>query len=382
MGKKNQQHQSSPSNTADSPTQPSNTAATPTPTTTKDTTQMSNETTTETAALAPTEQETTALAVPPTDREVLKALANRLPAKYKSDVLFLKRPSSEELFAAIEKLPSDEQDKMITLAAKTRPKKQGVHTTRSGFQPISVRIYQGTGNDPVRPQKMTPGEFYNAAGIVMGEKIEGTVIHVFEGRTLWPAKDAGGDNQSKAPICVSLDRVEGSKYGSCQACPLSTKAYNQGGCPKDVTIIFVDKELTGVYSLTFAKTSYAAGDALVKMLQKSENIWDRQVSITAQERTEKDYKWYVIKATPVSDPKNPANNYTPKNLHPIYEMLSKVVDADVYYPQLADIYDRSKNSADSNANGGGAAKGETIDESLLGTTATTEGDNPDFSKDV
>ena len=304
-----------------------------------------------------------------------QALANRLPAEYRQDVLFLKRPTPEELFNTVSSLPASFQDKMMTLVAKTRPKKQGAHTTSTGFAPTALKLYHGVGNDPVRPAKMVAGEFYTGDSRVVGEKFNAVVLHFYMGRILWPPQ---GSTDSKAPICVSADRVTGSKYGSCLSCELAKRPYVQGGCMQEITFFLLDEDMTSIYELKFSKTSYKDGESLMKVINKSENIWDRWVTFEAQERTEGTKRWFVQKASPVMDPKNPDKANTPKELHKLFSDLSKIIDADVYYPFLAEIHDRLNGTAKEKPAGGENAASSFDEKSALGADT----DNPDYSKDV
>lgn len=304
-----------------------------------------------------------------------RALADRLPAKYREDVLLLKRPSSEELLNIVTALPTAQQDKMMMLVAKTRPKKQGVHTTATGFAPTSLKLFHGVGADPARPKTTLPGQYYGSDSRVVGEKFTAVPLGFYQGRILWPPQGAGGDNASKAPICVSADRTTGSKYGACGSCALGSKPYTQGGCTLEVTFWVLDEDMTSIYELKFNKSSYGAGESLVKILMKSENIWDRWFTFETQERTEDSKRWYVQKASPLVDTKSPDRTNSDKVLHPLFSALSKVLDADVYFPMLADINDRSKASPEK---GTAAAPVENFDEKAF--LASDTGDSPDYSK--
>lgn len=312
--------------------------------------------------------------------ETRKKLMERIPADKRDDLALLSRPSPTQLSMLVEKLPEEDQEVMLELASRTNPKKQGAHGVRQGFQPIPIRLYQGTGNDPMRPAKLPPGEYYTGDSRKLGESFTAVVLNYFDGRTLWPARESGDKN----PICSSVDRKTGSKYGSCAVCPNADRKYNEGGCALETTfyLMITDKETAGIYTLTVSKTSYGAGTALKKIVDRSNSLWDRLIKFEAQERQgteDKSQRWFVIKAGPVTDPKNSQAGYSKKQLHPLFDAFSRVIDADVYYPMLADTHDRSKANPDGAAP---AADGETVDEAaLLGNTATT-GDNPDFSTDV
>ena len=335
---------------------------------------------TETTLIKP---EDTTLATVSPDVEASRILASRLPARYRGDVLMLKRPSPEDLFNIVLKLPQAQQDKMLELVRKLNPKKQGLHTTRQGFSPTQVRLYQGTGTDIARPKATLKGQFYTADSRVLGEKFTCAVLTVVEGRIMWPQRPEKGaavstdGPVSKMPLCYSLDRLEGSRYGSCATCPNSTKQYTMGGCAREVIVYFMDSEMTGVYELRFSKTSEGAGNQLLKILNKSENPWDRWFVFESAERTDsvKDYNWCVQKISPVNHATDATKNDTPKELHPLFTALSKIIDVDVYFAGLADVYDRSKSSTEAGVGAGSAA--DTADEKALLTPGGD--DNPDYS---
>lgn len=324
------------------------------------------------------DNETTALApAPASDGSWLstaRQLAERVPLSKRDDVLMSSRPSPSQLMDLVSALPAGAQESMADLVRKTNPKKQGAHGSRMGFRPTAVKLYQGTGNDPVRPPKMSSGEFYSADSRVLGEKLDIAILGFYEGRTLWPARDSGEKN----PLCWSWDRQMGSRYGECSSCPMASKRTNEGGCGSDITFWFVDLAMTGLYSLTFSRTSYGAGSALQKIITKSENIWDRVIRLETQERTVGDKRWYVIKASPVIDVKNPKLGDTDRALHPMFRAMSQILDADVYYPNLAEVYDRAKGAPEASA----GAEGEVVDVGALLGNSATEGDNPDFSVDT
>lgn len=308
-----------------------------------------------------------------------KALAMRLPPEVRPRVLALKRPSPAELTDIVMKLPEAAQEAMMTLVSKTNPEKQGLHSSRNGFEPTSLRIYQGTGNDPTRPKQTIPGQFYSADSRVVGEKFNAVPLAIYEGQILWPPKDSG-EKESKAPICVSVDRITGSKYGACGTCPLAPehRQYTQGGCMREITVYLLDEALTSIYELKFNKTSEGAGRALMGVMKKSNNLWDRWFTFETKERVDKDKKWFIIQTGPVADASK-AN--TPLAYHPLFTALSKVIDTDIYYTQLANIHDRAKSSAEAGgAAAGGEAAGSTFDEKafLKGDTEAA----PDYSKDV
>lgn len=307
-----------------------------------------------------------------------KALAARLPPEARVRALQLKRPTPEELMDIVLALPEDKQEAMMLLVSKTNPEKQGLHTSSSGFEPTGLKLYHGVGNDATKPRQTLPGQFYSTDSRVIGEKFTAVVLAIYEGQILWPPKTDG--NESKAPICVSVDRKTGSKYGSCAACPLApeVRQYTQGGCMREITAYLLPDDLSSIFELKFSKTSEAAGRALMGVMKKSNSLWDRWFTFEAKERVESTKKWYVIQASPVADA---VKAVTPTMFHPLFTSLSKVIDTDVYYTALANVHDRVKNSTDtSGAPAPAGASGTTFDEKefLKSDTAAA----PDYSKDV
>lgn len=315
---------------------------------------MTNETTTELAPVDP-----------------IRELAARLPANRQDAVLSLSRPSPVEMRNQVDALPKELQQPILDLLSRTRPKKKGLHTTNTGFSPTNLKLFQGTGNDPARPAKLPPGNFYSADSVDRGSEIKAVILGAYQGRKLWPQRDDAGSGGG-APICYSMDRETGSKYGACRPCPLAFKNVKEGGCSREVVVFFTDEDLSGIYSLYFTGTSVSAGEGLVRVLQRSDNLWDRYFTIESVEMSRDKFRWFVIKASPTNDTKNPENNSPPKELHPIFSAFSTILDLDVYYPQLANVYDRPETLDEEDAE-------VSVDEDSL---LMSEADDGDFSGDI
>jgi hypothetical protein len=275
-------------------------------------------------------------------------------------------------------LPEASQEAMMTLVSKTNPEKQGLHSSSSGFEPTALKLFHGVGNDPTRPRQTLPGQFYASDSRVIGEKFNAVPLAIYDGQILWPPQ-SNDSKESKAPICVSVDRKTGSKYGSCASCPLAPelRPYTQGGCMREVTAYLLDENMTSIFELKFAKTSEGAGKSLMGVMKKSNNLWDRWFTFEAKERVDGTKKWYVMQTGPVVDA---AKVNTPVGFHPLFAALSKVIDTDIYYTALANIHDRLKNSADAGGAAAPGAAGPAFDEKafLKGDTEAA----PDYSKDV
>ena len=296
-----------------------------------------------------------------------QALAARLPEAYHEAVMLMERPTPVSLLQQVATLPAEWQEKLTALVRRMRPQKQGVHTKGSGFKIAEIRLYQGTGSDPARPAKMAPGGFYTDDSREIETPFVDAILGLHETRTLWPPRD--GSVESKGPLCYSLDSVQGSRYGLCSACPKAALLQRDGGCGQEVVAYVVDREMTGIYSIKFSKTSLREGRKLIRLVQAGDEIWSRWISFAEQEYKEGSKRWFGYKVGAVES-KNQADVHVPKALDPIFRGLSQALDAEVYYPALADLYDRSKT--------GGGAPQAGLPAETFEPLANPSG-NPDYS---
>jgi hypothetical protein len=280
----------------------------------------------------------------------------------REDILSLRQPAASEFMALVESFPAEKRSNVLNLIGRMKPK-QGDHSSKTGFSPMPLKLYQGTGDDPNRPSDCPVGTFY-APFTKMGSSFKGLVLGVIQGRTLWPPRDEG-----KAPVCSSVDRVTGSKYGSCQTCAYSSKKTTEGGCGSDTVVYLLDQNLTGIYELRFMSTSAPAGNTLVKALKNANTLWGYWVTFSNEKRTNGDKKWHILKAEPVMD----HNEAPPAYLDPLCSLFSQLIDALIYWPQRAMVMERLS----SNALSGGVAEADTFTLKEL----TTPGGNSTSSKD-
>lgn len=274
-----------------------------------------------------------------------KALAERLPLDHKDRerVLMLERPSPAMLIEAIGQLPEEWQPKVMSLVRRMRPIKQGLHIQGSGFKVGEIKLFHGVGNDPSRPERLAPGSFYSSDSRSFDNAFVGAVIGVHQGRTLWPQ----ADGQRSRPLCYSLDVRQGTTMGECASCVHATKKWSEGGCAPEVTVDLIDREMTGVYRIKFAKTAHRGGEHLMKLVSGDDELWSRWIKFSSTENKDGSKRWYGIQASPLPSA-NPAEIFTPKSLDVVFRAISQALDCEVFYPALADVYDRVKAAASSN----------------------------------
>jgi len=286
-----------------------------------------------TTALATTQP--SALAAPAHADPDIAALAERLPSKHAMNLLKLSRPSPEAIATALAGLPDAEREQMNDMIDRL----QG----GSDFRPTLVKVYHGTGNDPVRPEKLPPGNFYSAGSVDLDSKLTVAVLRVWDARVLWPPKDS----DTKQPVCSSHDSVTGTVFGECKTCPNAKKKYADGGCTPQIVAWFIDKSMTGIYELSFSKTSMQSGRALKTIVGTDRRPWYRWMNITAVPRVDGDRRWYVTQCAPVQDAKVPANTVTSDALRAVLQQLATSLDIDVYYRRLEAQYTGGQGRSDS-----------------------------------
>lgn len=289
------------------------------------------------AVPAPVEAAPAALATTqPAAVAALEPALAGLPEMHRVKAAKIVRPTTQEFEAAVQLVAADQREKLVELIERMSSDKPGVHRSQEGFAPTLVKLYHGVGNDESRPAKLVPGNFYSSTSRDLTDKMVVAILGFSDGRTLWPPKDA----ESNQPVCSSHDGVNGSKYGACASCPSKALPYTKGGCTPQFNFWFIDQEATGIYELVFSKTSYKAGQALARTVSDSRRAWDRWIEFASVARTEGDKKWFVVKASPISDPKVPANNETSKELRSVFSLFNRALELGTLYPRLARQYTR------------------------------------------
>lgn len=326
----------------------------------------------------------TALAAPANVDPALWARIQKLPPKVVNAWRNQPRPTGEEMSALLQKVTPQQRQNLELLLARANPQKEGMEGGSDRFQPLMLRIYMGTGSDPMKPDKLPPGEMYGSDGRAVDAPLRVALIRMNPfSRTLWPARDDA--TAKKGPICSSPDGEKGSKYGACAECVYATKKSNEGGCGHEIIAWFITEDCTAIYQVVMAKTSLQAGQLLKKLAGGSVNIWDDVYELSTEKKVNGTNVWYVYKVAR-SARKNAAENKTDVSLHPIYQAFSRLVYHDTTIRSMLYAYDGKSENAPS---GDPAASGETPDalKNLMGgTNNNTElpqtSNNPNFSDDA
>lgn len=315
------------------------------------------------ATLAPAETEPVEVDMTKVDPNVI----NALPGALKLSALRLKRPDDTELGNIIAGLPADVQTNVIALMERANPEKVGVHGGQTGYKPTIVKLFQGTGNDPARPRKISNGEYFTADSRNLGESFVGAIVGIHMGRLKWE----NPNEVSGAPQCASEDGVLGFRFGQCAACPYSRDIGKNGGCDQVVTAYVIPDTMDAVLEMRFTKSSFKTGKTLMAIIKNSSPIWGKwfKFSSLPQENKEKKTITYAAQAQ-VDVSKEPVN----AKVTPLFEAFTRLLDADVYYPSVARIYQRY--AAGDAALPAGTTEAAAVDAAMASSAV------PDYTQDV
>lgn len=290
--------------------------------------------------------ETTTLA--PTDAygdsTLLKVLGENndmFVARYGEKVLRIEAEKLEDdaIWKIIWDLEDEMQDPLSDIMQRMNTNRKGILSSNNQPEFTELRLFQGTGADPNRPETSIPGQYYLSSNDNVGEKFEGTVLAIWEGRTMWGDRD--GDTATRMPVCTSMDREKGSHYGDCANCPFRPWKDNKpNDCANDVMAFMLTKDLKDIVLVRFQRTSEPAGRQLMKLVKRSKVPWQRWFSIMSEKRTsstDKSRRWYVMQVQ-VSD----GDAVVPKELHPFCDAMCTSAERDYIYSGLSRIYSQAQ----------------------------------------
>jgi hypothetical protein len=249
-------------------------------------------------------------------------------------------PDGDKLDDIIFNLPEEYADPISNIMQRMNPNRKGIVSSSKQPEFTELRLFQGTGADPNRPENAIPGQFYLSSKENVGPAFEGTVLAIWEGRTMWGDRsDEGGP---RMPVCQSMDRIKGSHYGNCDSCPNRPWKDNKPQkCANDVMAFMMMKDLRDIVLVRFQRTSEPAGRQLMKLVKRGRVPWTRWFSITAEARTsqnDKSIRWFVMQVQPLEG----EEAKVPKELHPFCDAMCSGAEKDFIYSGIARIYAQAK----------------------------------------
>lgn len=256
--------------------------------------------------------------------------------------------------------PEDVQDKLSAVIAKMNPNKKGVVSEGTQADFLEIRVNQGTGNDPNRPEDSVPGHYYLSSVEKVGKSFLAAPVLLWEGRQMWKQRNEG-DSSPIAPECTAFDRNVGDKYGHCSECPfLPWKDNKPNRCSNTVSAILLVKETLDLVLLRFQRTSVQAGNQLMKYAKRGTAPWARWYKFETDVQTKDVKRWFTVKVTPTEDKVD-------EHLKKFCDVMCTIAERDYLYPKIARPYTLMTE--------GSGTKPAMLEAA---TTAVTEDDAGDF----
>jgi hypothetical protein len=294
----------------------------------------------------------------------------------------------EEVDAALVDLPGDLRDNFMQMLIRMNPKKPGMHVAKDEFKPVDLRINSGQGKDPILPPTCPKGGVYSSQGEMIlvphavvdnfkgaTDRMAVTIIGYYEGRQFWPPRDEAVKAQlppslkakadTGAPFCSSMDRVHGTEFGECQACPyLPFRAGKPEdiGCGDATTLYLMRGDLGALYRVTLTKTGLKATKPIRAIIGGWQSLWSGQFFIETTEASSPSYTWNTWKFSLAMRGGEPLMN-SPAAMR-VLELFSRKIETELYYPQMAATYARKMVTAD--AAGGAPADMSAIESASVG----------------
>jgi hypothetical protein len=314
-------------------------------------------------------------------------------------------PTMDDVEDALEKLTPEKKRAFQDVLERMNPVKPGVHLARNAsLMPLDIKVYQGTGNDEMRPPLCPPGGIYTKDSRILAAPREfaahtrapvamvAAVINIYEGQNFWPPRE-GSDGTvptgihphddipfnmiTGKPYCRSLDRIRGETFGDCASCrfkPFREKGVRE--CAQDVQLFVVLQGFTGLYRMILTGTSVRnAGQSIVNRIRHWPYPWYRLFEFDTVSKTEGHLRWFEMQARPAVSPDFPEGIVPDAHEQFLYSLLSAYIDGKVYFPQLSYIYKQSNKASEAPkeidpAKGGGVAD---LDAQIAAAEAANKG---------
>ena len=195
---------------------------------------------------------------------------------------------------ALMTLSEEAREPFIRLYEQMTTVPEGMENDNAAWKPERIKILTGTTTDAGVPGDAKKGDIW------------------VNGETLWCTTDGPGQPwlfvpvyhwqsrvrfapEDQVPSCSSMDskwNVMGTKLcDNCEDFPFRNGSPTP--CNNVHNFIVIPLDMSGIYEISFAKTSFQAGANILKVMRSKKTLWETPIGLTTAERTNKNNKWHV-----------------------------------------------------------------------------------------
>lgn len=160
-------------------------------------------------------------------------------------------------------LPDDLRTSLRLLVDQVAQNKPGMEEGTDRWRIQRVKVAQPTTTSISKPDAARNGDLYTTGGMLLPRPFAMIPIYFSQENVLFP-------EGAKVPQCQAPDSRLGQPYGLCQQCPHLPLGLQNGGkgeqkvtdCNRQRAVVVLAADLSQIFMIQFAKTSFKAGSAL------------------------------------------------------------------------------------------------------------------------
>lgn len=263
------------------------------------------------AAAAPAPSESQVIDGPPPASGAL-ALAKAgvvVPSVQELDQLAVASDTAMQALATLvtdTALSDESKAKVQMLLDQARPQKPGMEEVNTTWTVARLSIAQPTTQSAAKPESAKQGDIFTQAGTLIERPFSFIPLWFHEENVLFP-------QGAKVPECSAPDAKLGQPYGICLNCPhLPFGKQNNGrgdqkqtDCQNQIVVTVLSTKLDAVYTITFAKTSRKAGNALISLAKNDTFPWKKSYLLQTEKQTGEKGTYFIYKIEPTGKENSP-----------------------------------------------------------------------------
>ncbi len=199
-----------------------------------------------------------------------------------------------EALAGLHALISDDglsveaREKVQALIAEANPEKPGLEENDTPWSVTRLHICQPTSQSAARPATAQLGDIYSDVGTIFKRPFEFIPLYFHQENVYFEptppfdvvCRSPDAKLGSRPPLLDADGKVE---FGACAGCkhlpfgkqlvPFEDQQMTE--CQNQIVVLALSADLSGIFLVTFHKTSFSAGRELKKLAAKGPFVWKR-----------------------------------------------------------------------------------------------------------